>query len=305
MTLRPFALALALAALCGTASAVDQPSTYPGCATRSITVPWGGSVAVDLKDCHSFGLGAVSTAPAHGIATPGMNDPVDGYRYTHGGNAPAGGGRDRFVVLDDNSDTITVDVSIQASTSAITVAPAALPTLTTGKAIETKLEAGGGTAPYTFRLAAGALPPGLKLADDGTLTGSPTERAGFAFDVAVADARGGSVRRSFAGSVVPAPISLMAEARTIRRGEPVTFELRALGGVRPHRFQLEGDQRLPEGLRLSAAGVVSGSTTVSPGRFPLTLRVTDASTGSGEYFELEPFVLRVVEAPSPAGTNPP
>lgn len=307
MTLRPLppALALVLAALCGTASAVDQPSTYPGCANRSITVPWGGSVAVDLKACHSFGLGAVLKAPAHGSATPGKNEPIDAYRYTHGGSAPAGGGRDRFVVLDDNSDTITVDVTIQAPSSALTVAPAALPALQAGKAVRVAIEAGGGTAPYTYRLASGALPPGLKLAKDGRLAGVPTARAAYAFDVAVADARGATTRRSFAGKVAPSPLSLAAATGTAVRGAPVSITLQARGGVPPHRFQLEGGQRLPEGLRLSPAGVISGTTTVSPGRFPLTLRVTDASTGAGEYFELEPFSLTIVApAPAPATNRP-
>lgn len=71
MTNRTHSLAFALLALSlgGPALAVDRPSTYPGCATRSVSVPWGGSVSVDLKDCHSFGLGVVSVAPAHGTAT--------------------------------------------------------------------------------------------------------------------------------------------------------------------------------------------------------------------------------------------
>ncbi|WP_290890991.1 hypothetical protein, partial [Arenimonas sp.] len=131
---RCFPLALLLP---GAALAVDQPSTYPGCATRSVSVPWGGSVAVDLKDCHTFGLGVVSKPPAHGQATPGANVPLDGYRYIHGGATPAGGGRDRFVVLDDNSDTIMVTVTIAppAAASGITLTPAALPPLQAGKPV--------------------------------------------------------------------------------------------------------------------------------------------------------------------------
>ena len=305
MRLRPFPLALALASLCGTASAVNQPSTYPGCATRSITVPWGGSIEVDLKACQSFGLGTVSKAPAHGSATPGKNAPVDGYRYVHGGAAPTGGGRDRFVVLDDNSDTITVDVTIKPPSSSITVSPAALPALEAGKPMQLALEAGGGTAPYTYRLASGRLPPGLALTADGELSGAPTARAAYAFDLAVTDAGGASTRRSFAGSVTPSPISLVAATATATRGRPVSIRLRAQGGVPPHRFGLEGGQRLPAGLSLSPQGVISGRTTVSPGRFPLTLRVTDASAGEGPYFELEAFVLQVAAPPpAPAANRP-
>lgn len=298
MPLRARTLAwLALAS--APALAVDQPSTYPGCATRSVSVPWGGSVAVDLKDCHSFGLGAVAKAPAHGTATPGANVPLDGYRYIHGGGTPAGGGRDRFVVLDDNSDTITVDVTIAApaATPALALSPAALPALQAGQPVSLAFAASGGTAPYTYRVASGALPPGLALAAGGRLAGHPTARGAYAFDLSVRDARGLETRRGFGGSVAPGPLAISPAAATVVRGQPVRLALGARGGVAPHRFRLESG-RLPDGLRLSPEGVLSGSTGVSPGRFPLVLRVTDASTGDGEYFEAEAFSIQVVAAPA-------
>ncbi|HEX4853084.1 Ig domain-containing protein [Arenimonas sp.] len=297
----PRALTLALLALAASpALAVDQPSTYPGCATRSVSVPWGGSVAIDLKDCHSFGLGTVAKAPAHGSATPGANVPLDGYRYIHGGRSPAGGGRDRFVVLDDNSDTITVSVTIAppASTPGLALTPAALPALQAGKPVSLAFAASGGTAPYTYRLASGALPPGLALAANGRLAGTPTARAAYAFDLAVRDARGAETRRGFGGTVSPGALSISPAAATAVRGQPVRLALTARGGVPPHRFAVESG-RLPDGLRLSPEGVLSGSTGVSPGRFPLVLRVTDASTGDGQYFEAEAFSVQVVE-PAPA-----
>ena len=61
------------------AFAVGQPSTYPGCANRTATVAWGGTVNVNLTTCHFFGLGVVSTAPTHGTATPGDPAPIDTY----------------------------------------------------------------------------------------------------------------------------------------------------------------------------------------------------------------------------------
>jgi hypothetical protein len=36
-----------------------------------------------------------------------------------------------------------------------------------------QLQASGGKPPYHWALAAGSLPPGLNLADDGTVTGAP------------------------------------------------------------------------------------------------------------------------------------
>ena len=50
----------ASAAWAAPARAVDQPSTYPGCATRELRVPWGGAATVDLRDCQAFGLGVLN-----------------------------------------------------------------------------------------------------------------------------------------------------------------------------------------------------------------------------------------------------
>lgn len=303
----PRALTLTLLALASApALAVDQPSTYPGCATRSVSVPWGGSVLVELGQCHAFGLGAVSKPPRHGTATPGPNVPVDAYRYTHGGGAPTGGGRDQFVVLDDNSDTITVSVSIQAPASApaLTITPAALPELRAGQEARVGLAAAGGKAPYTWRLASGDLPPGLALAADGRLSGTPTTRGAWAFELDVRDAAGIRTQRSFSGTVRPGEITLAPASIAVTQGTPVRRGLAARGGLPPHRFQLEGTP-LPKGLALSPTGILSGSTSAAPGRYPLKVRVTDRSEGDGDYFEVEAFELQVVAPPVPAGGNGP
>ena len=85
-----------LAGLFWSSLASAAPSTYPGCATRNVSVAWGGSVYVDLSTCHDFGLGVVSVAPAHG-STSEVGAPVNGYTYAHNGATPVGGGSDTFV----------------------------------------------------------------------------------------------------------------------------------------------------------------------------------------------------------------
>ena len=148
---------LATLAWGSTAAAVGLPSTYPGCANVNASVAWGGVVNVDLTACHFFGLGVVSTPPAHGTATPGDIAPVDTYNYSHNGSSPAGGGSDSFVVLDDNSDFITVNVTIAAPVSAIAISPSALNTLTAGTPFSQTLTSSGGTGPYTYTLSGGTL----------------------------------------------------------------------------------------------------------------------------------------------------
>lgn len=288
---------LTLLSWTGAAMAVGTPSTYRDCATRSVTVATGGTVKVDLSTCHSFGLGVVATAPAHGTATAGDSDPVDTYLYTHDGSADAAG--DRFVVLDDNSDFITVNVTIQGSEggASITGLPVTLPSMAAGIAFSQRLTSTGGQAPYAYRLASGALPAGLVLGSDGLLSGKPTQRGPFSFSVRVQDSAGASATRSYSDVVKAASLSIAPGSAVAVQGSPFSQALAVSGGLPPHRFQLEPGAGLPPGIALSSAGLLSGTPTGSPNRFPVRLRVTDSSTGTGAHFEIEAFTLDVVANP--------
>lgn len=69
----------------------------------------------------------------------------------------------------------------------------ALSDATDGEAYSASLQATGGIAPYTWSIAAGALPAGLSLAADGTLSGTPTEQGSFDFTAQVTDDVGTAV----------------------------------------------------------------------------------------------------------------
>jgi Putative Ig domain len=66
----------------------------------------------------------------------------------------------------------------------------------------------GGTAPYTYRITAGALPPGLRIGtfSNGTrVTGTPTTAGTFQFTLVSTDSRGAqSAPRTFTLNVLPA-----------------------------------------------------------------------------------------------------
>ena len=290
-----FAVALALLAFVPLASAVGIPSTYAGCANRSVTVAAGGSVTVDLRTCHSFGLGRVSVAPARGSAVASGGEPVNAYVYTH--DAAAGAGSDRFVVLDDNSDTITIDVTIAAASTGVTIA-ADLPPLAAGTAAGHALTATGGRAPYRFRVSEGQLPTGLALGTDGRLTGTPTRRDPFTFTVQATDAAGATATQAFAGQVQAASMALRPATATAKPGVPFTLALRVDGGVPPHRFVLQPGGVLPNGIVLSGEGRLGGTTPALPGHYPVSIQVTDASPGTGEHFQVLPFTLSVGGPPT-------
>ena len=54
---------------------------------------------------------------------------------------------------------------------------------------------------------------------------------------------------------------------------------------------------MPFGLSLSTGGLITG-TPSSSGSASVQLRVTDSSSGPGQYFELETLTINVVSAPS-------
>ncbi|MDQ6831888.1 MAG: Ig domain-containing protein, partial [Chloroflexota bacterium] len=69
----------------------------------------------------------------------------------------------------------------------ITLAPTTLPNATLGTPYSQTITASGGTAPYTFAVTSGTLPPGLTLATNGTLSGTPTSAGSFTFTVTATD----------------------------------------------------------------------------------------------------------------------
>src|SRR5271166_2564398 len=93
---------------------------------------------------------------------------------------------------------LMADVQVNIS---ITVAPAATPltvdatgvpaTATVGVAYSGVIKASGGTPPYTFNDSVpSALPPGLVLNADGTITGTPTTAGAFTDGIDVVDSAG-------------------------------------------------------------------------------------------------------------------
>lgn len=281
-----------LALASGAAGAVDQASTYPGCAARELRVEWGGAAVVDLSGCQSFGLGAVATAPAHGSVLP-QGDPATAYVYTHGGVSPQGGGSDRFVVLDDNSDRISIRVSIAEPASALALGPETLPPLRAGAAMRLRLEASGGSAPYRIEVVDGGWPAGLVMDAEGVVSGTPTARGPFQASLRVTDADGATTERSFSGESAPANIALVPTRATATAGQPFRQALYGRGGVPPYRFALEPGGQPPPGIILGEDGVLQGLTAAPRGDYPLRIRITDASTGPGEYFVTADFTLRV------------
>ncbi|MBT1073312.1 S8 family serine peptidase [Pelotalea chapellei] len=77
----------------------------------------------------------------------------------------------------------TGSFSVQLANYAITSARA-------GYAYSYRLNASGGTSPYTWALTGGELPPGLTLASSGVISGIPSKTGSYVFTAKVTDSRG-------------------------------------------------------------------------------------------------------------------
>jgi hypothetical protein len=87
---------------------------------------------------------------------------------------------------------------------AITLSPTTLPPGGVGTAYSQNVTASGGTAPYTFTIASGALPTGLTLSATGTIAGTPTTAGLFNFTVRATDSVGCIGARSYTLAIAAA-----------------------------------------------------------------------------------------------------
>ncbi|MFE8646672.1 beta strand repeat-containing protein [Sphingomonas sp. NCPPB 2930] len=131
---------------------------------------------------------------------------------------PAASGTFNFsaTATDANGFSASRAYTFSVSAPVLTIAPSTLSAGTVGLSYRQTIVAAGGTAPYSYAVSAGALPPGLSLASaTGALTGVPTTVGSFDFTVAVTDALGFPATRAFTIAVAaPAAIPTLSEAMT-------------------------------------------------------------------------------------------
>jgi hypothetical protein len=108
-----------------------------------------------------------------------------------GSTSGGGGGAGSSYVEPNALDaSITTDTTGQPSisiTPALAVTPTALPSATVNETYQATLTAEDGTAPYSWSMASGSLPTGLKLSAGGLFSGTPTAAGTFQFSLTVKD----------------------------------------------------------------------------------------------------------------------
>ena len=183
----------------------------------------------------------------------------------------------------------------------LSITTESLPGSTVGSAYSQTLAATGGTAPYSWSLASGALPPGLSLSSAGVVSGTPTAAGAFNFEARASDSGSPSQSDTQALSITVAPAPLVVTTASLAGGTvgaAYSQTLAATGGTQPYSWSLHSGT-LPAGLALSGAGVLSGTPTAA-GAFEFVVKATD--TGTPSQTATKPFSVTVAPPPLAVAT---
>ncbi len=188
--------------------------------------------------------------------------------------------------------TIQINLTVtMTQLSPVSITTSSLPEAFLGSFYNQTLQATGGSAPYSWSIASGQLPPGLNLGSAGTISGTSTAAGTSSFTAQVTDASGGTATVSLQ---ITTSAALVITPATLPQGEVGTAysqTLTASGGTPPYTWNPIGAQ-VP-GLTLSSSGVISGTpTSASP---------TDSVSGWLLGFRLVDSAGGVLSSPSSYG----
>ena len=173
-----------------------------------------------------------------------------------------------------------------SSDESVKVATASLEPAIAGEPYQFQLYHAFGKGPYTWSVADGELPEGLKLEEHGLISGTVVGEPGSTkLSFAVKDAGGAIGKGELALTVEPdsAPvITTAAELPTRKLGEHFILKLGTKGGNGAMQWEpVKREGGLPPGLMLHPDGTLSGSPG-QEGLHAFELKVTDADSGSAE-----------------------
>lgn len=164
---------------------------------------------------------------------------------------------------------------------ALTLSPETLPNASTQVYYSQFFSASGGVAPYTYRISAGALPPGIFVFSN-FMSGVPSIAGTYSFSITATDRTSPvplTVTRDYTLVVEQTPFVIDETVPTAATaGRNYSFSITARGGIKPYAFRLESGA-LPPGLTLGSDGGVSG-IPMAAGTFDITVAATDSTSGT-------------------------
>jgi hypothetical protein len=231
----------------------------------------GGDVADDTVD----------VTASRGAGTEGIPASVEGVTANFAG------------LTDGKAYAISDTVSNVCGTSSAQFAPEFTPGV--APSISGTPDAGQVGDPYSYPLAVagdptphlsvtqGALPPGLSLSRDGTISGTPTTPGSYdatvtaTNDVGIKDISTGQASDSFSIEITEVPTITSSPAATFTIGEESTFDVTATGFPAP---EISETGSIPEGLvfDIQPGGTATISGTPAPGTggvYPITITASN------------------------------
>ena len=201
--------------------------------------------------------------------------------------------------------TITAtDANANTSTQAFTLTVAAAAPVFTSAASTTFTETSAGTFAVTATghtpigfTETGALPSGVTLATNGTLSGTPAfgTAGSYPITITATDANANTSTQAFTLTVAAsAPVFTSAASTTFTENNAGTFAVTATGHT-PIGFTETG--ALPSGVTLAPDGTLSGTPALgTAGSYPITITATDTNSNT----TTQAFTLTVNHAPTTA-----
>jgi len=237
---------------------------------------------------------AIAGATATTYTTPATTSKQNGARF-----------QARFTnsFASTTSEPATLSVS-PGATRPLKLSPASLKAATATRAYHARFITAGGSAPYNFH--EHGVPAGLSWQTSGEaqgsieLAGTPTTAGTTTIVIEAADSSkpARTVRREYTLTV---QLALPASLGKATVGSKYSRQLTSAGGTAPYHFSLTAGT-LPEGLELTASGLLSGTPT-DAGNYAFAITVTDSAnpalTFTGHY--KLPVALGLTPPALPAG----
>ncbi len=189
---------------------------------------------------------------------------------------------------DTNNNTATQAFTLTVTATGPSITSANSTSFSEGSAGTFSVTATGDT-PITFT-ETGALPTGVTLGTDGTLSGTPGSGAAGTYPITITatDANSNTATQAFTLTITAAaPQFTSAPSISFAENAAGTFSVTATGDT-PITFTETG--ALPSGVTLGTDGTLSGTpATGTAGTYPITITATDANNNTST----QAFTLKV------------